>query len=137
MEFGEKLKKLRRSKRMSQAELAKLIGVSQRTIAYYEAGKTYPRYKEIYEALAATFDTTVDFFRSESEEFMEEVWQQYGTRGQRQAAKILGMAGELFAGGELSEEDKMALLTEMQQLYLDSKQRARKFTPKRYLKDTE
>ena len=36
---------------------------------------------------------------------------------------------------ELSDEDKIAFLTEMQQLFLDSKQRAKKYTNKRYLQD--
>ena len=70
---------------------------------------------------------------TEDEEFMEEVGQKYGTRGQRQASAILEEARQLFAGGELSDEDQLAFLTEMQQLFLEAKQRAKKFTPKRYL----
>ena len=46
-------------------------------------------------------------------------------------------AAALFAGGELSDDDKLAFLHEMQQLYLDSKDRAReKFTPKKYRDDS-
>ena len=41
----------------------------------------------------------------------------------------------MFAGGELSDEDKTALMDEIQMLYLDSKMRAKKYTPKKYLKD--
>jgi hypothetical protein len=74
----------------------------------------------------------VNYLRTEDEEFMEDVGQKFGTRGQRQASAILEEARQLFAGGELSDEDQMAFLTEMQQLFLDSKQRAKKFTPKRY-----
>ena len=39
----------------------------------------------------------------------------------------------MFAGGELSDEDKTAFMDEIQSLYLDSKKRAKKFTPKKYL----
>ena len=42
----------------------------------------------------------------------------------------------MFAGGELSDDDKTAFMDEIQMLYLDSKKRAKKFTPKKYLKDT-
>ena len=137
MNFGEKLKKLRKANHMTQGQLAKIIGVTQRTVAAYEAGESYPRYKKIYEDLADALNTTVDFLRTENEEFMEEVGTLYGTRGQRQAAVLTNCVKELFAGGELSDEDEIAFLTEIQQLYLDSKKRAKKFTPKKYLEDKE
>lgn len=41
----------------------------------------------------------------------------------------------MFAGGELSDEDKTAFMDEIQMLYLDSKKRAKKFTPKKYLNE--
>jgi hypothetical protein len=45
----------------------------------------------------------------------------------------LEQAAALFAGGELSEEDQIAFVHEIQGLFLDSKQRAKeKFTPKRF-----
>ncbi len=129
MKFGEKVKKLRKEMKLSQGELAAKIGVSARSVASYEAGTSYPRYKEVYEALAAALGVDVNYLRTEDEEFLEDVGQQFGSRGQRQATAILEEARQLFAGGELSEEDQIAFLTEMQQLFLDSKQRAKKFTP--------
>ena len=75
--------------------------------------------------------------KAEDEEFLEDVGQQFGSRGQRQATAILEEARQLFAGGELSEEDQIAFLTEMQQLFLDSKQRAKKFTPIRYRREND
>ncbi len=135
MKFGEKVKKLRKDMKLSQSELAAKIGVSGRSVASYEAGTSYPRYKETYEALAAALGVDVNYLRTEEEEFMEDVGQQYGTRGQRQATAILSEARQLFAGGDLSEEDKLAFVTELQQLFLDSKQRSKKFTPRKYLQD--
>ena len=137
MKFGEKVKKLRKEMKLSQGELAAKIGVSARSVASYEAGTSYPRYKEIYEALAATLGVDVNYLRTEDEEFLEDVGQQFGSRGQRQATAILEEARQLFAGGELSEEDQIAFLTEMQQLFLDSKQRAKKFTPIRYRREND
>ena len=127
MKFAEKVRTLRREKDMSQAELAARVGVTQRTVAAYEAGSAYPRYPRTYEALARALGTQVNYLRTEDEAFMEEVGRAYGSRGQRQAQALLHEARELFAGGELSEEDKLAFLTEMQQLFLDAKKRAKKF----------
>ena len=38
----------------------------------------------------------------------------------------------MFAGGELTDEDKLAFMHEIQSLYFDSKDRAKKFTPKKF-----
>lgn len=59
--------------------------------------------------------------------------EQFGNRGAKQAQQILEQAAAMFAGGELSDEDKTAFMDEIQSLYLDSKRRAKKFTPKKYL----
>lgn len=40
--FGKRLAELRKSKGLTQAELGKKIGVSQRVIAYYEGETSYP-----------------------------------------------------------------------------------------------
>lgn len=133
MKFSEKVKKLRKDMKLSQGELAKKIGVSTRSVASYECGTSYPRYKDTYDALAAALGVDVNYLRTEEEEFMEEVGEQFGSRGQRQASAILAEARQLFAGGELSDDDKLAFLTEMQQLFIDSKVRAKKYTPKKFL----
>lgn len=134
MNFGEKVKELREAKGLSQVELGKRIGVSYRTVQSYEAGKSYPKQREVYDRLAKELDVNVNYLRTENEVFMEEVGTQYGRRGILQAKDILKQTAQLFAGGSLSDEDQLAFMTEMQQLYLDSKQRAKKYTPKKYLK---
>ena len=135
MKFGEKVRKLRNEKGWTQEELARKLGVNSRTVFTYENG-TYPRYQKTYEELAALFKVPVDYLRTESEEFITEATAFYGRRGQAQAKAILDQTQQLFAGGELSEEDEIAFLRDIQTLYLDSKERAKKFTPKKYLKDT-
>ena len=135
MKFSEKVKKLRKDMKLSQGELAAKIGVSTRSVASYEGGTSYPRYKQTYEALAAALGVDVNYLRTEEEEFMEDVAEQFGTRGQRQASAILSEARQLFAGGDLSDDDKLAFLTEMQQLFIDSKVRAKKYTPKKFLRE--
>ena len=50
-ELAEKIKKLRKDRKMAQAELAKELGVSNRTISNYETGKSVPS-GEILEKLS-------------------------------------------------------------------------------------
>ena len=134
MKFGEKVRELRNRRGWSQEELAKRVGRSKRTIVNYESCNYYPNQREIYKQLAELFEVDQNYLLTEDEEFMADVAAQYGKRGQDQARDLLDKAAELFAGGALSDYDELAFGNEIQQLYLDSKQKAKRFTPKKYLK---
>jgi len=138
MKFGEKVKDLRMQKKMTQEELAKAVGISHRTVFAYENGETYPRRREVYKKLADFFGVDVNYLLTEDEEFITEASEKYGRRGAMQAQELLEQASAMFAGGELSEDDQLAFVHEIQQLYLDSKERAKKkFTPKKHRKAGE
>ncbi len=134
MTFGEKVRKLRTEKGLSQADLGKLLGISKRTILNYETGAVYPKTQARYKELADALDVNVNYLRTENEEFLTDVAEKYGRRGQMQAAEILNQTQQLFAGGSLSDEDEIAFVMEVQRIFLDSKEQAKKkFTPKKYL----
>lgn len=135
MTFGEKIKTLRKSKGMSQADLANEIGVSNRTIRGWEVENRYPKQTNLYQKLANVFQCDVSYLMSDEEAFITEASEQFGNRGAKQAQQILEQAAAMFAGGELTDDDKTAFMDEIQSLYLDSKKRAKKFTPKKYLKE--
>lgn len=136
MTFGEKIKTLRKSKNLNQTQLANAIGVSLRTIRGWEIEGRYPKQHELYQKLADVLGCDISYLMTEGEAFVTEATEQYGSRGAKQAQQILEQAAAMFAGGELSDDDKTAFMDEIQMLYLDSKKRAKKFTPKKYLKDT-
>ncbi|MCD8189195.1 MAG: helix-turn-helix domain-containing protein [Clostridiales bacterium] len=135
MKFGEKIRKLRREKDLSQAEVAKAIGVSLRTYVGYEKGDRYPRHREVYATLAQYFDVDQNYLLTEDEEFVLEAAGQYGSRGKRQAEQLVTELSGLFAGGELSESDKDAVMIALQKAYFDCKKDNKKYTPKKYRKD--
>jgi len=58
--FGEKLKELRQEKRLSQVDLAKLLYVSQATIADWERGITQTNFETLVK-LADFFEVTADY----------------------------------------------------------------------------
>lgn len=119
---------------MNQQQLADEIGVSSRTVRGWEAEGRYPKQHDLYLKLARVLECDISYLMTGEESFITEVAEEYGTRGIQQARQILEQAAVMFAGGDLSEEDKVAFMDEIQELYLDSKKRARKFTPKKYLK---
>ena len=137
MTFDEKIKSLRKSKGMKQTQLANALGVSLRTIRGWEAEGRYPKQHELYQKLADTLGCDISYLMTEGEAFITEAAEQYGSRGAKQAQQILEQAAAMFAGGELTDDDKTAFMDEIQMLYLDSKKRAKKFTPKKYLRQDD
>lgn len=59
MEFHEKIKKYRKEKKLTQNEVAAMIGVSCRTMINYESGIFLPQKEDTYEKLAKILETTV------------------------------------------------------------------------------
>lgn len=137
MSFGEKLRDLRNNKKMTQAQLAKEIGVSSRTIISYENGNSYPKKREVYFKLATFFNVDVNYLLTEDEEFITEAKSKYGNHGAKQAEELVAEIGGLFAGGQLSEEDKDAVMRSLQQAYWDAKEENKKYTPKKYRKNDD
>ena len=133
MEFGKKIRELRTEKGLSQKELADKLGVTFRTVRGWETEGRYPKKRELYDKIAEVLECKRAFLLNEEDEFYAEVTEKYGSRGLKQAQAILDQATALFAGGELSEQDQLAFVHEIQALYLDSKERAKRFTPKKYL----
>ena len=59
MEFGEKLRTLRREKGLSQEELAAMVGVSRQALSKWEAGQSRPELDKLL-ALSDIFSVTMD-----------------------------------------------------------------------------
>ena len=132
MKFGEKVRELRKKKGISQTELGNQVGVTLRTVRGWELEGRYPKKRELYDTLAEVLDCDTSYLLTEKESFITEASELYGNRGAKQAEHILEQTAAMFAGGELSDADQIAFLNEIQSLYLDSKIRAKKFTPKKY-----
>ena len=64
--LGERLKMLRKEKRMTQMELAELLNQSLRAYQYYEAGTRHPEYDHLL-ALADFFNVSLDYLVGRSE----------------------------------------------------------------------
>lgn len=60
MNFGDKLKALRTSQKLTQQQLADRIGVAKSVVSYYESGDRYPSY-DVLVKIAHVFHTTTDY----------------------------------------------------------------------------
>ena len=132
MKFGEKLKALRKERGLTQNELAKAVGVGTRSVVGWEQEGRYPRKRELYAKLAEVLGTEENYLLTEDEQFVSVASEQYGRRGKRQAEQLVAELSGLFAGGELTESDKDAVMIALQKAYFDCKEDNKKYTPKAY-----
>ncbi len=111
MQFNERLTQLRKRYSVSQTELANAVGVSRKSIQYYESGERYPR-NGVLVKLAEYFSVTLEYLTSGAEPQAHQA---------HSAEALIDEVTALFAGGELSEEDKDMVMRVIQEAYWDSK----------------
>ncbi|MCD8329551.1 MAG: helix-turn-helix domain-containing protein [Lachnospiraceae bacterium] len=58
--FGAKLKSLRKGSNLTQQQLADRLGVAKSVVSYYESGNRYPSY-DVLVRIARIFHTTTDY----------------------------------------------------------------------------
>lgn len=68
MNFGEKLKKIREAKKLTQKELALKLGVTQRTISYYENSDSNPTNIKFLTDLTNILEIAIDDLLDSDEE---------------------------------------------------------------------
>lgn len=121
--FSDTLRRLRLERNLTQAELAEELGVSLRTIQYYEKGDHFPKNPKLIESMANFFALppeklfgTKEFFRllyagNAEHRDLEEPEEMF---------RLLQDMTTLFAGGKLSLEDRELFLSAVKELYSES-----------------
>ncbi len=127
MKFGEKLRFFRQQRGLDQRTLAAMVGVHGNTISNYESGKTYPKRRDLYVKLAQALEVLPSDLCSSEDFFFSDATAQYGARGGQQAQMLVQEIGGLFAGGELAEEDKDAMMHAISSAYWIAKERNKKY----------
>lgn len=136
---GDKVKALRLAKKMTLAALSRASGLSDRAIRYIENNERQPSVDAI-KKLSAALEVGTDYFMDDDlfqqelkkEEVLAQAKEKYGSRGMAQARAVYENARGLYAGGRLNEEEKDAFRDLMMELFFDSKEEAKKYTPKKY-----
>ncbi len=67
MGFGDRLKKLREQKGITQKELGRIINISDRVIGYYESNNRFPKDEYILKKLADFFEVSIDYLVDRSD----------------------------------------------------------------------
>ena len=135
MTFSDKIKRAREVAKLTQNELAQQVGVSQRTIASYESGGAKARRSTI-EKLAHALKVSVKFLTDddcidpladiEKDDYIDQARAMYGAKGVRDMEELLRENTALFAGGELSQEQKDMFFQAVMTAYVTCKEEASK-----------
>ena len=127
MTFGDKIRKLRKEKKMTQQKLGAMVGVSYRTIRSWAVEGRYPKQSGLYQKLADAFQCRVSYLMNDYETVCVGNDEPSEYSGAKQARQILEQTAALFASGTMTNEDKTIFMDEMTRLYLESKKNRRKW----------
>ncbi len=100
--IGERLASMRQQRGLSQAELARLLGIGQSTIAMYEKGRRLPEYRLLVR-LADFFGVSTDYLLGRTD--------QAGPGGSKDALseKVMALAADPFFAGVLGQAVELAV----------------------------
>ena len=132
--FADKVKEARVSLGLSQTQLAQEMGVSARSVQAYERGEKTPRAAKMAQ-LAKALKVSVKFLTDdecedpvadiEKDNYIDEARERYGSKGARDVEQLLADNAALFAGGELSQEQKDAFFQAVMTAYVTCKEEAK------------
>lgn len=100
--IGKKLKQLRKSRGLTQEQVAERVAITRSTISNYEIGRRTPHLKDL-SALAGVFGVGLDYF---------------GISAKDETFELIARAKEIFESEEVPRETKESLYREMMKLYL-------------------
>ena len=106
MNIGNKIKNLRKSRKMRQEDFAQKIGVSRSTLSCYEIGQRTPTLKTLQE-IATIFGVGLDYF---------------GLSAKDEAFDLLARAKDVFEDRTIPDSTKEELYQEFMKLYLQMKE---------------
>ncbi len=134
MTFSDKIKRSREVAQLTQEELAAKVGVSKRTIAAYESEGAVARRRTMVK-LAQVLNVSFTYLSDdkcddpladiEKDAYIEEAHSRYGAAGARDMNQLLADNAALFAGGELSQDQKDAFFQAVMTAYVTCKEEAK------------
>jgi|SRR5690606_30436333 transcriptional regulator with XRE-family HTH domain len=132
MRYGDRLKKLRESKKLSQQQLAEKLNINRSTYARYELNQTQPDY-ETLQRLADFYDVSTDYILTGiNTKLTEKDERDVAKRMEKIKQDLAANGGLSFYGEPLSEEAKESLLEAMEYAVRTAQRINKKYIPKKY-----
>ncbi|MDR0453596.1 MAG: helix-turn-helix domain-containing protein [Deferribacteraceae bacterium] len=125
------MRQLRQTMGMTQGSVAAELGVTTRAYQNYEAGRVYPKKTAIYGKIASLFNVSADYLLSDEDKYVMEAHDKGGSKAKKDVQMLLSEVGGLFAGGELSDDDKDKVLRTINDLYWKAKENNKRYARKK------
>jgi len=122
--FGQRVRQLRKEKHLSQNALAKLTGISPRTIFGYEAGTSFPRSYDMLLRLAEALDVTCEELAADSASMRFALALGLSRVSKTHAEKVTEEAVSLILGDSLSDSEKDRMMHSIMDAYWDFRHKA-------------
>lgn len=100
--IGNKLKTLRKGRKMTQQELSEKLGLSRATISNYEVGRRSPHLSEL-RRFADFYGVGLDYF---------------GVSTEDESFELLSRAKNVFLNSDISKEERERIYREIMKMYL-------------------
>ncbi len=121
MEFGEKIKNKRTELKMSQQTLADKSGLSLRTIQNYESGQRHPANISIVKDIAAVLGVSYEYLLDDKSQYVIDAALRGGKKAALDVDRLISDIQGVFAGGQLSQDDKDKVMRAINEIYWESK----------------
>lgn len=100
--IGNKLKTLRKGRKLTQQELSEKLGLSRATISNYEVGRRSPHLSEL-RRFADFYGVGLDYF---------------GVSTEDESFELLSRAKNVFLNSDIPKEERERLYREIMKMYL-------------------
>ena len=121
MNFGEKLRTLRKAKNLSQTALAKLIHVSRRTVCSWETENRYPKERNLVTMLAEVLDCPVEYLLSEQTGIVSGIYDKFGKDRSYISKNLLLDIEAYFSCDYIDQEEKDTLMFAIHESYIKAR----------------
>lgn len=102
-DIGNKLKNLRKGKKLTQLELSEKLGLSRATISNYECSRRTPHLSEL-RRFAEFFGVSLEYFGVETTD---------------EAFELLSRAKSVFLNEDIPKEEREEIYKQIMKLYLE------------------
>lgn len=130
----ERLKILRKEAKLTQADVAKFLNISESAYGYYEQGRNEISISNL-KKLAKKYDVSIDYITCETnirKPYSDKVEKDIAKRIQKFREEIENSDGLAFNGEPLSEEAKESLIESMEYIFRQTQKINKKYIPKKF-----
>lgn len=121
MNFGKKIRDLRKAKNISQTALANMLHVSRRTICSWEREGRYPKERHIIDSLASILECPVDYLLTDKPGIVSDIYEKFGNNRSFISHNILLDVHAYFTSSYISQEEKDTFMFAIHESYIEAR----------------